>query len=194
MRKKLDSSIVYGTALTCFAKYGYKKTTLEDIAAELGMTNSNLYSYATSKQALYYDSISWGIDQWQESVRQKVAGIEDPEQELLTAFQAAVTYIEEHDVMKQILQNDPAIFPMFPEVDPIEEFNNWAMNFIRDILKHGMENGTFNTFDLDDTTLVVFNLYKFFIISAYTENTSGSMDIGVLKNTVYSILMNGLLK
>ena len=53
MRKKLDSSIVYGTALTCFAKYGYKKTTLEDIAAVLG------YDLKGKAKKIYLAAI-WG--------------------------------------------------------------------------------------------------------------------------------------
>ena len=55
MRKKLDNELVYKTALGFFSRYGYKKTTLEDIADSLNMTGSSIYSYASSKQALYYD-------------------------------------------------------------------------------------------------------------------------------------------
>ena len=69
MRKKLDNELVYKTALGFFSRYGYKKTTLEDIADALNMTGSSIYSYASSKQALYYDCISYAIDKWQESVR-----------------------------------------------------------------------------------------------------------------------------
>ena len=56
MRPRLDDELIYKAALPFFAKYGYKKPTLEDIASALDMSNTNLYSYARSKRDLYQRS------------------------------------------------------------------------------------------------------------------------------------------
>lgn len=50
MRKRIENEIILKAALGAFAKFGYKKATLEDIAGELGMTNSSIYAYASSKR------------------------------------------------------------------------------------------------------------------------------------------------
>lgn len=193
LRKKLDQELVYETALSFFAKYGYKKTTLDDIASALNMKNTAIYSYASSKQALYHECIAYAINVWQEHVRQAVTGIEDAEVKLLTAFDAAASFIESSDVTRQLLKNDPTIFPMFPEIDPIEEFNEWSVGFIRDIVKQGIDDGKFTSVDPDEAALVLFNLYKYFIIETYSKD-GNPLDVKKLKNTISIIFMNGLLK
>ena len=45
MDKEKKIQEIFQTALKLFAHYGFKKTTVEDIASELGMTKSNIYFY-----------------------------------------------------------------------------------------------------------------------------------------------------
>jgi AcrR family transcriptional regulator len=49
---------IYETALNLFAKHGYRKTSVVDIANELGMVKGNLYLYALNKQDLYEKAIN----------------------------------------------------------------------------------------------------------------------------------------
>ena len=73
MRKKIGDEVIYEAALKVFAKYGYRKATLEDIAGEMGMTAANLYAYSRSKRALYEQTVSCAMLRWQEKVRAAVS-------------------------------------------------------------------------------------------------------------------------
>ena len=64
-------------ALRTFARYGFKKTTLEDIAGELGMTKGNLYLYAKDKRDLYEKSVAHAFREWQERVAEDMEGKKD---------------------------------------------------------------------------------------------------------------------
>ena len=194
MRRKLDNELIYNTALGFFARYGYKKTTLEDIADALNMTGSSIYSYASSKQALYYDCISYAVDKWQESVRLAAAESSEPAEQLLLAFEEAVRYIDSDEQLQLILRNDPSIFPMFPSVDPIEELNNWAVTFIGDILRRGVECGSFRDIDTEDTALILFQIYKYFIISSYVDCSGSTLSVKKHISTIKTLIMKGLLK
>ena len=194
MRRKLDNELIYNTALGFFARYGYKKTTLEDIADALNMTGSSIYSYASSKQALYYDCISYAVDKWQESVRLAAAESSEPAEQLLLAFEEAVRYIDSDEQLQLILRNDPSIFPMFPSVDPIEELNNWSVTFIGDILRRGVECGSFRDIDTEDTALILFQIYKYFIISSYVDCSGSTLSVKKHISTIKTLIMNGLLK
>ena len=187
MRKKLDNELIYKTALGFFARYGYKKTTLEEIADALNMT-------ASSMQTLYYDCISYAIDKWQESVRIASADTTEPAEQLLLAFEEAVRYIDSDGQLQLLLRNDPSIFPMFPSIDPIEEFNNWAVAFISDILRRGVECGSFRDMDTDDTAVIIFQIYKYFIISSYVDCADSGLNVKKHINTIKTLIMNGLLK
>ena len=61
MRKKIKNEVIYEAALKVFAKYGYRKTTLEDIAGEMDMTAANLYAYFQSKRELYEQTVSYAM-------------------------------------------------------------------------------------------------------------------------------------
>ncbi len=169
MRPRIENERIYQAAIPCFARYGYKKTTLEDIAGALDMSTANLYSYTDSKRSLYEECVAYAIDQWQETVRQATAAIEDPREKLLVTLRTGASYLFTHNDTMALLKNDPTIFPMFPTVDPIEEYNDWAEGFCRDILQDGVDKGVFREMDVNVMASLLFGFYKFIVISSVEE-------------------------
>ena len=194
MRPKLDEELILKAALPFFAKYGYKKTTLEDVAQALDMSNTNLYSYFRSKRDLYQCCVDYAIDQWQEYVRQQTSEIEEPKAKLVMAWRSAVGYIVGNEQMMALLKNDPTIFPMFPNVDPIEEYNDWAVQYVREILEEGIEEGVFRAnINIDIAATMLFGWYKYLIVSAVEMEELDSALIAETISTLSTILFDGLL-
>ena len=194
MRPRLDDELIYKAALPFFAKYGYKKTTLEDIASALDMSNTNLYSYARSKRDLYQCCVDYAIDQWQEFVRQQTRDIEDPKEKLVTTWRSAVGYIIGNEEMMALLKNDPTIFPMFPNVDPSEEYNDWSVQYVKEILEEGIEKGVFRaTINVDIAATMLFGWYKYLIVSSVEMEELDETLIEETLSTLGIILFDGLL-
>ena len=194
MRPRLDDELIYKAALPFFAKYGYKKTTLEDIATALDMSNTNLYSYARSKRDLYQCCVDYAIDQWQEFVRRQTRDIEDPKEKLVTTWRSAVGYIINNEEMMALLKNDPTIFPMFPNVDPIEEYNDWSVQYVKEILEEGIEKGVFRaTINVDIAATMLFGWYKYLIVSSVEMEELDETLIEETLSTLGIILFDGLL-
>ena len=194
MRPKLDEELILKAALPVFAKYGYKKTTLEDVAQALDMSNTNLYSYFRSKRDLYQCCVDYAIDQWQEYVRQQTSEIEEPKAKLVMAWRSAVGYIVGNEQMMALLKNDPTIFPMFPNVDPIEEYNDWSVQYVKQILDEGIEKGVFrSSINVDIAATMLFGWYKYLIVSAVEME---ELDPALIEETISTlgvILFDGLL-
>lgn len=194
MRPRLDDELIYKAALPFFAKFGYKKTTLEDIAQALDMSNTNLYSYFRSKRDLYQCCVDYAIDQWQEYVRQQSDGIEDPKEKLVMAWRSAVGYVIGNEEMMALLKNDPSIFPMFPNVDPIEEYNDWSVQYVKQILEEGIEKGVFrSSINVDIAATMLFGWYKYLIVSAVDMEELDAALITETISTLSTILFDGLL-
>ena len=194
MRPKLDEELILKAALPFFAKYGYKKTTLEDVAQALDMSNTNLYSYFRSKRDMYQCCVDYAIDQWQEYVRQQTSEIEEPKAKLVMAWRSAVGYIVGNEQMMALLKNDPTIFPMFPNVDPIEEYNDWAVQYVKEILEEGIEKGVFRAnINIDIAATMLFGWYKYLIVSAVEMEELDSALIAETISTLSTILFDGLL-
>jgi len=70
------------TAARTFVERGFDATSVNDIAAAIGVTKAGLYHYISSKDALFFDILSLGMDWLDEEVVKHVSGIENPEERL----------------------------------------------------------------------------------------------------------------
>lgn len=192
MRKRIGDETILQAALKCFAAYGYKKTTLEDIAGELGLGNSSVYAYTAGKRALYEDVVRFVMLRWQAKVKAAVETQSAATDKFRVLCETALLYLSEDSAFCALLKNDPTIFPMFPESDPYEEINAESVAMIASILDEGQLSGEFRVLESAAVSDVVFTMYKGFIIRAYIENEDRFME-----NHLYptlELLMNGILR
>jgi len=172
MRKKKENDVILGAALRVFSRYGYRKTTLEDIAGELDITAAGIYAYAESKRELYEQTVCFAMQRWQDRVKAEVEVKKTATEKLTVLCSSALNYLGEDRDFCSLLKSDPSIFPMFPAVDPYEEINAASVRLIRDILALGIERGEFRLLDIATVSEVMFSMYKGFIIHAYVQGES----------------------
>jgi AcrR family transcriptional regulator len=192
MRKKIELELIYQAALQNFAKYGLRKTTLNDIASDLGVTKSNLYRYTQNKESLYREAVSYALRNWQDRTKKALMTIQSPREQLITLCKSAYTYLSEDDIFCEILKNDPDIFPMFPAHDDYEEINAESIQMLRTIIQNGIDQGEFRSLDPDQIAMVFFAIYKMFIIQTYIRADEHYMS-RVFEETL-DLLTKGLFK
>lgn len=182
---------IYDAALKVFAKYGYRRTRVEDIASELGMTKGNLYLYARDKKELYEKAVSHGLLRWQAKVRDAVAGVEGVKEQFITMCQKSFRYLSRDVALRAILINDPAIFPLSSREDRFKEINRTSMDMLESLLKKGIDDKVFREVDVRYVTDMLFSIYVMFIIKTYIKSegksTSRMFEQGV------DLVLNGLL-
>jgi len=167
MQKQDKLNEIYAAALTVFSEYGYKKATLEDIAAQLGLTKGALYQYAKSKKDLYYRTVEFSLLNWQCKVFDAVSKETDVEKQFIVLCKMACIYLSEDIMLKKILIKDPSIFPISFNTDPFKTVNNTSMNFLRSILDKGISENKFRRMDTELMTRFLFSIYKMLIIETY---------------------------
>lgn len=192
MRQRLDENRIYEIALKQFANFGYKKATLEDIAAELNMTGASLYSYTNSKQELYHEAVGYALKKWQTHVITAIEGIENSEEYFITLCKSSIEYLNDDKTFRTILKRDPNIFPLFPEADPYEEINKDSFFMLKEALDKGIKSGEFADIDTLKCTKLFFSLYKTLIIETYIKDDA----VEVLDDfpEMLHVLINGLKK
>jgi len=192
MRKRIDDETILLSALKCFAAYGYKKTTLEDIAGELNLGNSSVYAYTASKRALYEDVVRYVMMRWQSKVKAAVDKQRTAADKFRVLCDTALAYLSEDQAFCALLKNDHTIFPMFPESDPYEEINAESVAMISRILEEGQTNGEFREMDTQAVSELIFSMYKGFIIRAYIECEERFMETHM--SQALELLTHGILK
>lgn len=165
---------LFSVSLELFAVYGYKKTTLEDIADRLGMTKSNLYFYVKNKKDLYEKTVESALVQWKEAVAETVASEAGCRERFRAMALASFRYIDQHPILRSLLMKDPSIFTLSPSEDRFAEINRKAITLIREILIQGIEEKVFYPMDVDSVAEYLFSVYVMFLIKTYVKPDSSS--------------------
>jgi AcrR family transcriptional regulator len=183
---------VLNASLKCFGRYGYKKTTMEDIASEIGLTKGALYTYASSKEDLYHQAVASALSRWQNRVREAVEKDNSPLDMFETMSFKAFQYLTEDQALRQVLIDNPDIFPMFGEQDPFAEINEKSRDILRSIIEQGIAENIFRPLNIDAVTWLLFSIYKMFIIDTYI--VSGQEKTEKLFRDSVDLVLKGLLR
>jgi len=192
MKREAKIEEIYRVALKVFAEYGFRKTTIEDIAAALGIANGTLYLYAENKKILYHRAVAWGFGLWQSRVKAAVEEASGPLQKLEIMSYKAYKYLDEDKSLRGILEKDPELFPFFPSKDPFSEINNVSIMMLKEILDEGVREGVFEIPDTDASARFMFSIYVMFIQQTYISHESN--DTGHIFDNAIKLLTRGLIK
>ena len=192
MKKKIEMEIIYSSALEVFSKYGYRKTSLEDIGQTLNMTKSNLYHYAGSKLELYHNTVIYTLEKWHDAVKEKIEQKDNPYDKLKYMCDASLEYTRENPVVIGLLQNDPELgSPIFaPEI--YKPAYDKAKEMIREILEEGKKSGLFRPLNMKEISELMYTLYQLFIRVGYV---GGNLNfVSNYYSTIVDLMMNGIMK
>ncbi|MEA4896290.1 MAG: TetR/AcrR family transcriptional regulator [Oscillospiraceae bacterium] len=184
--------LIMSAAISMFAKYGYKKTTIDDIANELKMSKGNMYRYFINKEDLYHQAVTSVLDGWRNHVQQKVGLVEDPLEKFRVMAEVAIHYPEKNKDFCNIVLQDPEIFSISPKQDNYRPSNEPAEQMLKSILKQAVDRGVFRELNIDYTAELLFSVYMMYLIRIYG---SGEGERGI-ELYMYSadLILNGLKK
>ncbi|MEE9936569.1 MAG: TetR/AcrR family transcriptional regulator [Deltaproteobacteria bacterium] len=192
MKKKEKLELLYCKALEVFARYGYKKATLDDIAGEIGITKPGIYKYVKDKMDLYEKTLSYALLRWQEKVVTAVNREDDIIRKFIVMSQKGYDYLMEDQLLTEVLKKDPTIFPFSTQVVRFREVNNRSLNLIKYILKEGIRQKKFSKVDIGRTSILLYSIYRTFIVEAYV--ISDAKQIKKIYTDGIQLILNGLIE
>lgn len=191
VKKDVKRIRIYEAALGVFARYGYKRARMEDVAQALDMTKGNLYLYVSNKRDLYEKAVAYALLKWQSHAKREADKIDDPVQQLAVYSTKGIEYLQQDPVLKAILIDNPAVFPISPREDPFYEINRASMDMLKDILKKGVNKKRFAAMDVDRVAELFYSIYTLFINKAYIKS-EGETTLRMFEEGI-GIVLNGLL-
>ena len=141
--KKLD---ILNAARECFARFGYEKTTLDDIGNLVGLNKASLYYYYDSKDALFSEVIARDIEDATQVFRAKIEPLPSCRDKILTYLRERLRYMKHltnvhHVSMETVRKAQPTLALLFKDILAQEHA------FIEGILLKGIEQGDFTPCD-----------------------------------------------
>ena len=179
-------------AMGLFARLGFKKTTLDDVAGEVGIVKSALYRYFSNKEELFNAVIDYLAKVHMEDVERAAKEAEGTENKLravlLSGHQAAVIRAREAAMPLEVWRE---IKPLVDE--RTEGYKRSAIDGTRRIIEEGMARGELVCED-PQMVAVFMHLYAHnqmdLLHQGEIDENRGQKNL----NMVIDILMDGLRK
>lgn len=157
--RRLD---VREAALSLFAERGYHGTTMNDIAAELGMRAPSLYNHVPSKQEILRDIMVETQAQLLDEFERAVAGADGPEQRLEHAVEAFVLH-HLRNRREALVGNREVSSLGEPARTQVVDGRRRHVRAIRDLIDEGRKAGVFA---VDDSTVAAFTMLEMSVATA----------------------------
>lgn len=101
-------------ASSCFARYGYEKTTLDDIGKLVGLNKVSLYYYYKNKESIYTEVIYSEANEFLSSVFIEVDKVQGCKEKILTYLTERLKYIKNAINLNQLtIDSTQKIAPLF---------------------------------------------------------------------------------
>lgn len=146
MKKDDKRQTILLAAAGCFARYGYEKTTLDDIGKAVGLNKASLYYYYKNKESIYSDVILSEAELFLQTLQRKVKSAKSYEAKIVNYLVERLSFYRNlanihHLTLDSILKVEPVFNEIYRLVLAKE------IDFVRALLKAGQEQGEFGKFD-----------------------------------------------
>jgi len=129
-------------ARRCFARHGFAKTTLDDIARTVGMKAGSLYHYYDGKEAIFRDVITGEGKEMLDWLQSKVAKGKTASKKVLIYTKARLEHFRR--VTNLLDVSIQVVVEVAPLVDKLyQEYLNQEISFLADIIEKGIKSGDF---------------------------------------------------
>jgi TetR/AcrR family fatty acid metabolism transcriptional regulator len=138
---------VLDSASRCFARYGYKKTSMDNVATEARVAKGTVYLYCENKQDLFYRTVERELSAWTEDLASFINPSRPANEILADMARRDAAFVEQRplvaDLLSGMLDGElPAFRSRFAELRKI------GLQHVVDVLELGIRQGVFAD-DLD---------------------------------------------
>ena len=179
-RKRLNVLQVAGR---CFAESGFKKTTMEEVALQAGVSKGLVFHFFGSKQALIKAVIEDGLLQWSTLSEYRASGVEDDSlAELRELFLASFDYVERHPVLLLFARDEEGLGQTYRK--QISRRNRLWRERVKKTLKEGVRQGQVRDIDVERVAEVFHQLQTTLLTSASRNSRLPRYDRKTLETAV----------
>jgi AcrR family transcriptional regulator len=188
MDKKLK---ILEAAESEFGKFGFRKTTMDEIAKRAKMGKSTIYDYFSSKEEVFAEVIKKDTIHFESQLNESINQTEHPKEKIKNYVVTRMKHLRELKMFYSTLTDE--YLEQFAFTERIrKEFAEYEIKTLKQILDEGNEA---DVFAVEDTIIVAKNLMILLKGLEYlflTENTES--DIEVESRQMINILFRGIEK
>jgi AcrR family transcriptional regulator len=159
------------SARLVFARYGFKKTALDDIAREARKGKSTIYYYFKSKDDIFKAVIDAEAEIREKAIEDQISAIEDPQQRLKTYIYVRMLSLKNVGNYYEAIKNDLLDNLYFVNSLRTNHFDA-EVNVVKNLLLEGVDKGIYTIQNPELTAKTVVTLLQGFEVPLIQKNLS----------------------
>ena len=149
---------ILSAAKDCFIRYGYKKTTLDDIGKKVGLNQASLYHYFKNKEEIYVSIVLTEFKSLITNLYDEIKESKDCKQKILLYFEKRHEWwFEKSSILPQITEDELHSFMTIGKEIHDKIMQEEKENF-QNLLKNCIEKKELIQFDVEKITRYIFSL------------------------------------
>lgn len=183
---------IIDAATKVFSRFGFKKTSMDDIARTLRMGKSSIYYYFKGKEEIFQAVVDREANQLRDKVERIIEGNSDAMSKLRSYVKLRMELVKQMSNYMEILMNDDLMHLALTQKFR-KKYDDEEVTIVRRILKEGNDRGDFMVKDLDLSSLAIVTAMKGLevpLLASAMETNSLNMVI----DDMLDILFYGIVK
>ncbi|MCU1281946.1 MAG: TetR/AcrR family transcriptional regulator [bacterium] len=182
---------ILSAATRLFARFGFKKTSVDQIAKDAGVAKGTVYLAADTKEDLFYQAVHREVRAYTAEIAKLIDPRKAADVMLAETTLAGIQYLDERPLVRDLIFGNHQI--LLPEwADRLDELRALGRTNCAEIIRLGMRQGVFRA-DLDVEELSM--LLEDMAIATQVFHNRGANKAERLRKrlvTAFDLLMNGI--
>ena len=173
-------------AMRCFQKKGYVNTTVDDIAAEYGLSKGSIYWYYSSKKAVLIDIFKYWKDETLKGINAEIAPLKSPREKLVRMGEFYIeSLIRDLELYGSMMVFWGTAFEDKALREMIIDLYSRYDEIITSLLYQGESRGEFTVSDKKTLSTIMISMMEGLIVR---QVMSKSLDLGRIRQEVKTVV------
>lgn len=170
MEDKTD--LILKAARARFERFGVKKTTMDEISRDVGISKKTLYEFFKSKEELFESVFIREALLNRDQILKKINGVKSPLKKIKLMIKLAVDQIKENGFMIQVLTDEDGLYVPYLKTEFRLQVEEGVLGLFIPIIEEGINAGEIRKLNPRPVAYFVFKLFQTFTY-AKTDSIKG---------------------
>lgn len=186
-------NLIMEKAKNRFDRFGYKKTTMDEISHDCKISKKTIYEYFKDKENLFTNVFIQETQHAQKIIFNRMGAISNPLDRIIQLIKTAVGYFKEDNFLTRLLKDDHALFSTFSNSRQYS-IDDEIISIIAGIVNEGKQQGIFRDVDEQVVAYVGFKLFEAFSYMRTMEFSKEKDEQGYYTEVLIDFVVHALVK
>jgi AcrR family transcriptional regulator len=178
MDKRKD--LVLDAARERFLRFGVKKTTMDEVSGDAGISKKTLYEFFRSKEDLFLATFIREALANRDFIMRQVEAIDSPLEKIKCMVRTAVDRIKQEKFMIQVLSDESDLYAPYLKEPFRLEVESGILDLFVPLLEEGMRRGEIRPLEPRPVAYFMFKLFQAFTYAKTASIQGDEQDLGEL--------------